>query len=356
MIGRNHTLKGQDIKEFIQSLSALNYDLNSNAVGMMDGIFANNSIFTKSGSIRTSNGSYLILDGLVTVDLYTLNSFSVASNLMIPTESTTANVIFSHRDSAGPMYQPFIIDSEIRFNIRDSDNVLQVVSYDYSALYSVGDIINVECELVDIQTATPTMTLYIDGVAMGTLTYTKGVTLTSTKSTFKALYVTAYLLYGEMNALSDFWIKENGVKVLWFPFDNINADPVCYEVINGGGYNFSSFLNTTLQDGFHYLMTYGAKHDGNRYIPALADKSGPSDLSGSLTHVQNGIRFLDVGTLMKNADVQELKDADTQNVWFDGVGVQKEITVSDYADAVSNYPSIYGGNVGSNYVDTLTLK
>ncbi len=355
--------KAQEV--FIQSLDSLSLDLDNEAIGMIDSIAANNSLFKNSGCFIGNTSAYLTKPVPV-ADLYSLNSFKVEMNVELVVPDVTDNILWAYRSinqKYFTMTMRRLSATTLSFRIQASDNGGGgTVDDEQSMLGNPGQFIKLGFELTGMQTSTVTGSIYIDDVFQTSDTLIKGTDLTSSISSIGSQYYNSAFGF-KIHPTRIFNVVEyqNGTITGRWPLQNVESDGTTYRDVKGTAHASGNSIvsaNYTTQDVFHYLQTYGAKWSGSgEVVPAKDDKSGPADGIGVLNYVQNGKRWLRLHDVrMQNADFQILKDADLQNVWFDGAGLQKNVTDDEYATAVSSYPSTYGGNVTTESIDTLVLK
>jgi len=136
-----------------------------------------------------------------------------------------------------------------------------------------------------------------------------------------------------------------------------------FGVVSGTASDATLFLgslnNFTKQDVFAYEQRGVLNKTITQVVPIYDDDSAFADgtaLSDPDAIYEPGA-FLNTGTEQENANIQELKDKDTHNLWYDGGGVPKKATFGEIKTAIQTWPEIYGGEiVADESIKNISLK
>lgn len=382
MIGFRHVMTGQGQGvEFTQLLSSVRY-LATLPIGMIDSVNGNNANYVETPCFRGNNSGYYIIN-----QINTLVGDKIDISVYVITDIVNQFIFCAKSDSLTGYYLINPLNGSVnsldwRFN-------------------------NQKCNIIGgssllpllVSAATNNEIFKIRGVyqnGLGTWHFTNYITgdTISESMNISGTESDSYInriggRSGDTFNLSDtdnifnLEVSINDVLIHNYPMPFTIKDPAAHTYFDVVGDNHAVGVNITsanngtatrpdygqlgytVSDGINYyydqaltqLIPIGVK------IPALA-----SDLTKCVAYTTGGVRanlevkpegewFLNTGAKIKNADVTLLKSKDIHNVWYDGLGVPKNVTFSELEAAISAYPDTYGGDVVSGKsIKNISLK
>lgn len=387
MIGHIHTIIGKVKQVFVQLLDSLNL-VDNIPTGMVDSIAANNATYINSNCWQYSSGSYYLIPGLLTTD-----TVEVYGNSDIPTIPNDGELhlaigqkaygITIKRGGVELAYYPassyildplnFIMFDTLQINspynarlingtplnrgIQNEYNYSQLGQNDTRYFIPIPNnhfvISNPQGDVtIDIATQSeisgtcnsplPSKIMYAETVNQQKYTGPGTKYRLRTKLLYElspnffriqlrvnnengqtiANYAPTHLTPGEVVDFED---------TITTSFSGNIGDPLVLILASDGNYgdfNWSDFIIDTEES-----------------VPVLKSNNLLDCVGNNIEVLQDGFSFLNTGVKIKNADIQELKEADIHNVWFDPLGIPKEVTFAELEMAISTYPEVYGGDV-----------
>ncbi len=360
MLGNNGMYLKRGGAALVQNLNAVKYSGASSPVGIVDEL-GNDAEFVGSGCFQGDRIGYMDLGN--------------PSNLQV--QHFKYSCIFVPNSSFNPNSNQAFIAVDSGVNISGWDFYFSVNRLRFQTLgpfgYELYDLLFPNFELnkrnlIELEYYNSNVYMSINGVEVYS-SPVSNLVYSNTQSTW--MFNRPVNNLTQMNnaniynvTLDELDISGNHVSTLaHYPLCEPITDPAnhTYHDVSGNS-NHATLVNGSLDNngltvGYDY---YQNGHLKNSDVPILAD--GSAFVDGTPTTdpnavLQDGAKFLNTGTKLRNADVQALKDADVDNVWFDGGGIAKDVTFTELESAIVSNPNVYGGDVITNEsIKNITLK
>lgn len=354
-MGNHRMYLGKRGDSFIQSLSSLNL-VNDVATGMVDSVAGNDAEYKGAGCFRANGTDKIVIPYNAALDVQNIEFefwFEFTNGVI------EDGYLFNRWNNAGGAVFRFLISAgQVNFSIRDALNSTTSINITTASSLNITGLniikgrkygTNVELDVNGVQASGVSVN---NGIISRTTDFVFGQRQDSS-TIFPLSNTNAFNISERELGISGAYIQD----VEYWPIPNREIDgPVVYGCING--YNGNIISPTPASYGIQdYLFWYqqGIRDNSGSFVPAKKDLSSAAD-GNLLTTVQDGTRWINDGSKILNADVQILKDSDIESVWYDGLGVPKEITQLEYTNAVTNFPETYFGDIQSDYISNLKLK
>lgn len=354
-------------KGIVQSLDSVKYD-GDNPIGMADSINGNDTEFTDSPCFHGIDGGRNDLE-FGDTPAFNLQNIQVELYIKHNIRNGLSEIFALQQKSAtarGIALRSLFIGGE--FEIKYSDGAGDVVIQTGASIPVADNIFH----KVTVKHTTSFDILIIDEVEVFRQAHTNTIGYTTNSLNhicgginFAMEHDVFDVSVSEIDPITEDVVNAISRWPLPEPIIDI-ANHTAFDMV---GNNHATLVNGSVdnqgsQDLFHWGQNGFTVGDGangapiGHIIPASAALDGTDAVGNTLDITQDGTKFLNyVETKMVNADVQELKNADIHNVWYDLSGVPKEVSFAELTSAISLYPDVYGGNVvGGESIKNITLK